>query len=294
LTFEVVRRRIQGRNDFVPTEDTRRRDVSDLLTNSTIHQTPTHYTQINQITNMNSWKKMILTLIGMMIMTDTAAYIISPQPQLSLNNLVPAWIAQAEKEQHQPAPSQTNLTPSSLQQQHPLRQQQRYRPAVAYSLGLGKNSAVGNYRSTPASAQQQNDSRNDIIEAVQHWNDHLAVNEIPNPALVARARAASVTVAAANKRRKASTVETLPRIVLQRFFHDQLPITTEEPSQDRQQPQHDGRDVVVVDLHHDDDKRSSSTSIPTMKSRTPVVRQFDLNTPWVEMLIHEQQVVNFA
>jgi hypothetical protein len=214
---------------------------------------------------------MIIALVGMM-MTVTAAYI-TPQPPL-IN--VPVSIARHVEEQRQ---QPQNLTPSnSQQQQSPLQQN----GPVSYSLGLGKNSVV-RYSST----NRQNDST-DIIEAVQYWNEHEAVNEYPNPALIARARASilesSAQTLVTQKVHAAKTIKKVstavpPRIILQRFFQDQLPITTTEQHQRQQQQQHG--DVVV-------DK--SSTTIPTMKSRAPVVRQFDLNTPWVEMLIHEQQV----
>jgi hypothetical protein len=223
---------------------------------------------------MNAWQssmKMIIALIGLFI-TYTAAFM-SPQPLL---NTVPVSIAQEEQRQ-QPQ----NVNPSNSHQQKEPTRQQQHRP-VSYSLGLGKNSAVGY-----SSASGQNDSI-DIIEAVQHWSYHEAVNEFPNPALVARARASilesttqtSTAHAATNTRKKSMT--TPPRIIPQRFFRDQFPITTEVH---HQQQQHGD----VLDINND-----RASSIPTMKSRKPVVRQFDLNTPWVEMLIYEQQQVQFA
>ena len=39
-------------------------------------------------------------------------------------------------------------------------------------------------------------------------------------------------------------------------------------------------------IHHD---RSEEHSHPTMTAKAPI-QEYDLNTPWVEMLIHEQQV----
>lgn len=213
--------------------------------------------------------KMIIVLIGMM-MTVTAAFI-TPQPPL---NIVPVSIAQEEQRQ-QPQ----NVTPSNSQQQQPL--QQQHIP-VSYSLGLGKNSALS-YSST---TYGQNDSI-DIIEAVQYWSDHQAVNEFPNPALIARVRSTMLestaqtlvsqyTRAAKNSKKESTTAP--PRIIPQRFFGDQFPITTEVHHREQQHGD-------VVDLNND-----RSSTIPTMKSRKTVVRQFDLNTPWVEMLIHEQQV----
>jgi hypothetical protein len=167
--------------------------------------------------------------------------------------------------------------------QQPQKQQHKHQnKRVSYCLGLGKNLPVGS---------SNNDLRahsvvHDVHEAVQYWNEQEYVNEYPNPLTVARAREAALIHQQVQKQQlRATTVEraTLkPRIVPTRFFGDSLPIFS-EPVQ-KQQPR--SREHLV----QNDKSTAVLKSVPTMRSRKPVVDRFDLNTPWVEMLIHEQQM----
>jgi hypothetical protein len=169
--------------------------------------------------------------------------------------------------------------------QQPREQQHRHqKKRVSYSLGLGKNLPVG-CKNTDLRAHSV---VHDVHEAVQYWNEQENVNEYPNPLTVARAREAALLDRQVQKQQlQAKTVKgaTLkPRIVPTRFFGDALPIFS-EPAQQQQQPPRNREHLA-----RNDKSTPVLTSVPTMRSRKPVVDRFDLNTPWVEMLIHEQQM----
>jgi hypothetical protein len=151
---------------------------------------------------------------------------------------------------------------------------------------LGKNLPVGSRKND---IRAHDAVERDVIETVQYWNAKEHVNEYPNPLLVARAREAALReqqqhkllqATVENEKRK-SAATPKPQIIHKRFFGDSLPIFS-EPAQQRQPRSN----------YHltQDNKSTASQSFPIMKSLKPVVDRFDLNTPWVEMLIHEQHI----
>lgn len=205
-----------------------------------------------------------------MMMTATAGYVVTPRP----SHEVPVSITQpalhrSEKQTTNYVFDKVPIHHPAYQQQQKEREQQQHQQqrTISYDLGLGKNAPVGFIQSNVH-------PDDDVYEAVQHWDHHQTVNEYPNPEVVAQARAAMMESIAqkasaevqANRRQSAKR-RTMRKVIPQRFFGEQFPITEQQQQ-----------------------KVDTPRTIPTMESRESVVRQYDLNTPWVEMLIHEQQL----
>lgn len=145
---------------------------------------------------------------------------------------------------------------------------------VCYDLGLGKNPPVSSHKTTNA------ESNKNICEAAQYLIEHESVTDYPSPLRAATATASivanvrfvtassSLSTAAANGVTAPSSGGRGPQPIFPlRFSDDVLAIDTSRPSQPIA--------FANYQQHHEQPTRSP---------------QWDLNTPWVEMLIHEQQM----
>jgi hypothetical protein len=239
--------------------------------------------------NMMVIRKHLLVCAVALGMTGVSAYIVNRNPS---SRNAPLLDRTQNAKQHQLDVSTSNSPATAFRGNPPIHQQfadkqihqqQRQKlqnEPVSYSLGLGQN--------LPVRSRRENDLRAhdnvvyDVYKAVQYWVEQENVNEYPNPLLVARAREAAQIEQKGHKQLQASekrgksTAATPPKIVPKRFFGDSLPIFSEPEQQ--------------LHLVQSDDSTTISKSVPIMKSRKLVVDRFDLNTPWVEMLIHEQQM----
>ena len=203
---------------------------------------------------------MTVAFLTFAMIATASGYVVSPPPAPPP---VPVEIVQPALER----PKNYKIFPETTMQQSDLkgntvqqvgRQPQRQR--ISYDLGIGKNAPVGFIRSNA----QPNDD--DTARAVQYWDHHQTVNEYPNPEVVAQARSAMLDSSSSQEGPSSSTEQQTPtkrrksqNIVPERFSGEQFPITNQQ-------------------------------AVPTIAARESVVRQHDLNTAWVEMLIHEQQV----
>lgn len=157
------------------------------------------------------------------------------------------------------------------QQQHwqpqPVVQQQR---PVKYDLGLGKHAPIGGYNKAPKGVVQDDESLQAVAyEMAQYCTEFQAVNALPNPSERLRAadQGAAAAAAAANH---SKTSRSKPRIMPKRFHRDDFSI--QNVSNNNQQ---------------DSTKEASALFVMT---KTAASGNFDLNTAWVEMLLHEQEL----
>jgi hypothetical protein len=148
------------------------------------------------------------------------------------------------------------ILPVQQQQQ----QQTESRPRVTYGLGLGKNQPVTG-ASTTANTKTSEDTPEDVYHAVQFWTGHKTVHNIPSPYENLK-RAEKLMADAQSQSQPTKPKSSFRHIVPTRLAED----------------------VVSISNHHHVGEESRG---PTMIGN---VQAMDLNTPWVEMLIHEQQL----
>ena len=104
----------------------------------------------------------------------------------------------------------------------------------------------------------------------KYCTEFEAVNAIPNPSHSLRAAAATAETAATNNKTKNNSLRPKPRVMPRRFYSD---------------------DFTIQELSN---QSVEASSLPIMTTKIQTSRNFDLNTAWVEMLIHEQQQVQAA
>jgi hypothetical protein len=134
-----------------------------------------------------------------------------------------------------------------------LAQQLHERRRVTYALGLGKNQPMLGASTTGGTVVGE-EIAEEVYQAVQFWTEHEAVRSIPSP--YENFKAAEKAMAAAQSKPKTRSGPIFPA----RLEEDLLSI-----------------------FHH----HGEESSRPTMYGS---IQELDLNTPWVEMLIHEQQL----
>mmetsp|Transcript_12531 Transcript_12531/g.34531 ORF Transcript_12531/g.34531 Transcript_12531/m.34531 type:complete len:235 (-) Transcript_12531:108-812(-) len=164
----------------------------------------------------------------------------------------PLIIPQAITVQQQ-TQTQTQEEDQQQQQQQQQHNQQSQSPSYSYDLGIGKNKPFVP-RVTTASMVSIND-------VTQHMNQHESTRTFPSPLMDE-----DVMPATPAKDQKKNKV--LPKIRLERRSADVLSITANDETISTQQAQ--------------------PRTLPTI---TPKIRstEMDINTIWVEMLIHSEQ-----
>lgn len=142
---------------------------------------------------------------------------------------------------------------------------------VSYDLGMGRNQPVRSATHKPAFINV--DSRPVVIEeAAQYLFEHESVREYPSPLVAAinretlKAQAAVAAAAKVGSPQKQSSSTSFPVLIPNRVTDDS--VLKIVPSI---HPAAEGKPCAVA-------QQSMTTS-----------NQFDLNTAWIEMLIHEQQ-----
>jgi hypothetical protein len=150
-----------------------------------------------------------------------------------------------------------NPVETKISQVLPIQQQQTHNDSrrVTYSLGLGKNQPMLG-ASTTANTITSQETAEDVYQAVQFWTGHKAVRNIPSP--YENLKLAEKSMADAQSKPKASFRNIVPTRLAQ--------------------------DLLSISNHH---HVGEDFKGPTMIGN---VQAMDLNTPWVEMLIHEQQL----
>lgn len=130
-------------------------------------------------------------------------------------------------------------------------------PKSMYDLGIGKNKpvVVARRSSDDDSAATSAAKPRSVLEATQYWNEHQSVREYPCPQT-------NVDIFAAAKPAK----KVLPVVHPTRHSYDELNILQTDHDQS-----HQNKPIMV----------RSETSAPV---------QLDVNTAWVEMLIHHEQL----
>jgi hypothetical protein len=161
-------------------------------------------------------------------------------------------------------------TSTIMEQNRSLLESRMSKPyKVSYDLGIGRNFPFVS-KGQQGEAQRERKSRDQSVfhhATVEFWNEHQAVRDLPDPGR----RTPSVKAA-----RKGSKVK---QIVPNRLAIDALAI-------------------MEYDEYLGETKASGSSSFSRAQNGPhPImtvagsfsVRNLDVNTPWVEMLIHEQQ-----
>jgi hypothetical protein len=149
-----------------------------------------------------------------------------------------------------------NSVETKISQVLPYQQKQQKKNEsrrVTYALGLGKNQPVLG-ASTIASTVTGEETAEQVFQAVQFWTGHEAVRNTRYENL----KAAEKLMADAQSKRKPRSRHIVPTRLVQ--------------------------DLLSISNHHHVGEESRG---PTMFGN---VQAMDLNTPWVEMLIHEQQL----
>jgi hypothetical protein len=150
-----------------------------------------------------------------------------------------------------------NHVETKISQVLPKQQQQQHNGSRrgTYALGLGKNQPVLG-ASTTANTVTSEETAEDVYQAVQFWTGHQAVRNIPSP--YENLKVAEKLMADAQSKPKPRSRHIVPTRLAQ--------------------------DLLSISNHHHVGEESRG---PTMVGD---VQAMDLNTPWVEMLIHEQQL----
>lgn len=140
-----------------------------------------------------------------------------------------------------------------------------------YSLGLGKNGPVGSVRADGLRPWQHN-SQDNTYDAAKYLIEHEAVVEYPSPLHRLSQRPAFVPAAPSSD----ISSNAKPRALLRpRRFSPELIDIQQHPDRTTQ--------PLAFAATTSPDGPSSHDS----QRRRP---QWELNTPWVEMLIHDQQL----
>lgn len=130
-----------------------------------------------------------------------------------------------------------------------------------YNLGIGKNKPVVPRRNDGTSRAAVSHPQS-VLEATRYWSDHEAVREYPAPIQ-------STEDMFATKPKK-----TLPVVNPTRQAHDVLTILGDSSISDDP-------------LRHPQQLKSQPIMVPSTEQRGA---QLDVNTVWVEMLIHSEQL----
>ena len=137
--------------------------------------------------------------------------------------------------------------------------------AAKYDLGLGKNPPVlnNNNNQNKPTKSAFGDIEDDVYRASQHWNDHQAVRSIPSPL-------DPETYGTHNTGGQHS--------------HLSLSVKSTHTIQYNRQSE----DVLFIYEPSSNSSRENTQKKPTMVANTQGA-QLDMNTPWVEMLLHSEQ-----
>jgi hypothetical protein len=156
------------------------------------------------------------------------------------------------------------------QQQQQQQQQNEARPRVTYGLGLGKNQPVlgASCSTTANSVTSGEDTPEDVYHAVQFWSGHKTVHNIPSPYENLKRAEKLRADALSQSQAQSQAQSTKPKSSFRHIVPTRL-----------------AEDLVSISNHHHFGGEESRG--PTMIGN---VQAMDLNTPWVEMLIHEQQL----
>jgi hypothetical protein len=195
------------------------------------------------------------------IRTSTMPSYISNSRLLSLTGLLSMWTCGSAYTLGAPEP-RPFVSPSSKV----WKMTSRTKPRASYNLGLGRNPPIVSESKETASFRRVNFNEYPpaAIEAVtQYWVEHEAVREYPSPHKNAAKNAIlrRTVKESTDKDKDASKKMVRSSRVI---FPNRMA----------------GDDVLRI--HHADQEAVAVWQTPG--------RHFELNTPWVEMLIHEQQM----
>jgi len=138
---------------------------------------------------------------------------------------------------------------------------------TTYDLGLGKNQPVT--LTNPLQNSKASEERT-VYEAIHYWNEYESVREYPRPQ--SSTSTSTSTSIPAGKARK-----VLPVVNPTRQNRDVLAIWSNSDGRRKEHPQ-----------QHQIIRESAAPTIMTSFSSRPV--KLDVNTVWVEMLIHSEQI----
>lgn len=159
-----------------------------------------------------------------------------------------------------PAFKMPSAVVSGVQQAEQIAVKPRKKGRASYDLGLGKNSPINRYSDTYRQFESRRNQDYDVYQAVEYLLEHSAVVDFPSPL---RANAAGpATTSTQNKKLSTPIVPT-------RFSDDML---------------------TIVNSPHAKSNGVESLNDRPVAFSAHIRPQWDLNTPWVEMLIHEQKM----
>lgn len=171
-------------------------------------------------------------------------------PQPRTNPSTNAWNLPSEIDDQSPSKVNQRKATSETNNSKPSR--------ITYDLGLGKNKPVVSNIHPPTLAMDDMDSWDPLI----HWNEYESVREFPSPLNIVESDKLAIA-AAPTKRRKIVSINPT------RYMEDSLPILPKSPQK-------------VASF-------KSQVTVPVM-TRSDASQQLDVNTVWVEMLIHSEQL----
>jgi len=136
------------------------------------------------------------------------------------------------------------------------------RQTVSYDLGLGKNKPVYNRNLANRGEETSLNESDDVWHATQYLVEHKAVVDYPRP--LQRDQKANQNI-------KKSSHPIIPS----RFSDDILKIVDPDDNRNQKSSRND---------------QQAKQAYPVAWASGQSRPAWDLNTPWVEMLIHEQQI----
>jgi hypothetical protein len=134
---------------------------------------------------------------------------------------------------------------------------------ATYDFGIGKNKPVYGKASHSSSL-----TTNTIEEAAKYWVEHEAIQEFPSPISAAPQEESFTKPTTASKQRPA-----VPKVQPKRRTKDALHI--EHPP-----------------LNDETRSQAAPAAVPSMRRTSSV--QLDVNTAWVEMMLHSEQMKTLA
>ena len=138
-----------------------------------------------------------------------------------------------------------------------------------YDLGIGKNKPVLSKRDNDGTFNAAVSQPQSVFEATRYWSDHEAVREYPSPT-----QSTEDMFANDIKPKKA-----LPMVNPTRQAHDVLTILVGTNSSPLDDPS-----TTTAEQRQ---QKKHPIMVPSTEQRGP---QLDVNTVWVEMLIHSEQL----
>merc|ERR1711865_631549 len=167
--------------------------------------------------------------------------------------------------------------------------------AIKYDLGIGKHPPV--LSSSSSSVVLKNKEENTEHDPAQYLREHVAVRDFPSPLLLHDPTITTETLLLTAQTRTEKTKKKFPKLRHVRqsqdifYIHDSITAatTTDKRGEVVHRRNGDGNTKhAAPNSNNNDDDEDWECDYPIIARTIPRKTKFDLNTIWVEMLIHSE------